>query len=367
MHSEVWSETRFRKAGAEWQELLSHSDGDPLFLSWHWMQVWWNIFRRDRDRLHIVAVYQSGKLAGLAPLYLNRGHDLKGRLPVRRLEMMGCRTGDHSGLRSEYLGFILHRDHAKEALTKLLDNLRNQVDWQEVRLQDIPQQSPLTSQLSSLGMLREVTHQKAYSVNTRGQFADYLVQLGRNSRLKLFNRRKLLEKMGRVQLKQVQASEIDRLIDALNDFDRQRFGHDSTMSEQARSQIHDLQASMPGLSITEHSSLLYLDDQLLSVIINFRLGGRIYNMQLGYHQDFHRKISLGTLHLGYAIEAAFEDPSVDCFDFLLGEGKNSDYKRHLATDRLTASSWQVIRSPLLKLLYRVNDEGKRLIRRVGGN
>ena len=107
MHSEVWSETRFLEAGAEWQELLSHSGGDPLFLSWHWMQVWWNIFRRDRDRLHLVAVYRSGKLIGLAPLYLNRGHDLKGRLSVRRLEMMGCRTGDHSGLRSEYLGFLL--------------------------------------------------------------------------------------------------------------------------------------------------------------------------------------------------------------------------------------------------------------------
>ena len=367
MHSEIWNEARFLEAGAEWQELLSNSDGDPLFLSWHWMQVWWNIFRRGQDRLHIVAAYRSDKLIGLAPLYLNRGRDLKGRLPVRRLEMLGCRTGDHSGLRSEYLGFLLHRGHVDEALSQLLGDLQALAVWQEARFQDIPQQSPLTEQLSSLGMLREITHQKAYSVNTRGQFADYLKQLGRNSRLKLFNRRKLLEKMGRIQLKQVQAAEIDRLIDALNDFDRLRFGHDSTMSDQARRQMHALQASMPGLSITEHSSLLYLDDQLLSVIINFRLGGRIYNMQLGYQQDFHRKISLGTLHLGYAIEAAFEDPEVDCFDFLLGEGKNSDYKRHLATDRLTASSWQVIRSPLLKLLYRVNDEGKRLIRRVGGN
>ncbi len=367
MNSEFWDETIFQKAGEAWQDLLSNSDSDPLFLSWHWAQTWWKIFRRNGDSLRLLAVYDSDKLVGIAPLYLHRGHDLKGWLAVRRLELLGCRTGDHGGLRSEYLGFILHRDYAIEALQHLLEELRGLSDWQEARFQDIPQQNILAAKLSTLGMLREVTQQKAYSINTRGRFADYLAQLGRNSRLSLYNRRKRLEKLGRVQLKGVEAEEIDRLVDALNDFDRRRFGHDSTMNKQARRQIHSLQKTMPGLSVTKHSSLLYLDDQLLSVIINFHHGCRVYNMQLGFRENFHRKISLGTLHLGYAIEAAFEDPEVDCFDFLLGEGKNSDYKRHFATDSVTASSWQVIRSPLLKLLYRVNDDGKRLIRRVRGN
>jgi hypothetical protein len=364
---EQWDEEGFLGAETEWQALLGESDADPLFLSWHWMSSWWKIFRRADDRPCILAVYRGGQLIGLAPLYLHRAGYFRDWLPVWRLQFLGTRSGNDAGLRSEYLGFILHREWAAPAMKALLDHLQARCDWQEAHLQDVPQVHPMVQQLARLGQVRELTGQKAYSVATRGRFEDYLGQLGRNTRLKLFNRRKRLAALGTVELRKVRPEQIDSLVDALNHFDRERFGHDATMSSQARAQIHELQTAMPGLSVTEHSSLLYLDDRLLSVCINFKVAGRVYNMQLGYQQDFHKKISLGTLHLGHAIEAAFADPQVTCFDFLLGEGKNSDYKRHLATECLSASSWQVIRSPLLKTLFAVNDRGKRWLRRLSSS
>jgi hypothetical protein len=368
LHTEFWDESRFAASAEEWQRLLAHSDADPLFLSWHWMHGWWRIFRELTGELKLIAVRGGdGELLGLAPLHRHTGHYLKGWLPVERLEFIGCCSGHPAGLRSEYLDFILHRDHADRVLERLLEGIARLPGWSELRLQDVPVEAPLGRRLVTLGKIRELDRQTAYPVDTRGSFSDYLAALGRNTRLKLYNRRKLLERLGRVELRKVTASDIDRLIDALNDFDRLRFGHDSTMNDRARQQIHALQASCPGLSIAEHSSLLYLDDRLLSVIINFKLDRKIYNMQLGYQADFHKKISLGTLHLGYALEAAFADPETDCFDLLLGGGKNSDYKRHLTTESRQAASWQVLRSPLLKTLFAINDGGKRLLRRVSSS
>jgi hypothetical protein len=83
--------------------------------------------------------------------------------------------------------------------------------------------------------------------------------------------------------------------------------------------------------------------------------GCIYNIQAGYEEDFHKKVALGTLHLGYAIETAFKDPSVGFFDLLAGEGKKTDYKSHLATDRTSLTTLMVVRSPLFRLLYRMKD------------
>jgi len=365
--TELWDEARFGSAEAEWQELLAHSDADPLFLSWPWMHGWWQQFRVHSEDLLIIAVRDGGKLVGLAPLHRHRARYLKGWLPVQRIEFLGCCCGQPSGLLSEYLDFILHRDHRQAALQQLLDALDHQGSWQELLLHNVPSESPLSEALPGIGKRRELDRQSAYPIDTRGHFGDYLASLGRNTRLKLYNRRKLLDSLGPVELRPVDEDGIDELIDRLNDFDRLRFGHESTMNAATRSQLKRLQACMPELSIGRHSSLLCLDGEPISVVINFSLGRTIYNMQLGYRERFHKKISLGTLHLGYALEAAFEDPGIDCFDLLLGGGKNSDYKRHLSPDRREAASWQVMRSPLLKTLFAINDNGKRLIRRFSAS
>lgn len=357
-HDEDW----FFTAEEEWQQLLDASDADPLFLSWHWMYDWWQRFQRPGDRLRLLAAYRGDRLVGLAPLYQARTRYLRGLLPVQRLQFLGTGIRRSAGLRSEYLAFILDREQRDAGLAALLGKLRELDGWQEACFQDVPEEDPLTGDLHTLGKRRELDRQRAYPIDTRGRFEDYLAALGRNTRLKLYNRRKLLNSLGQVELRRAANDDLDALIDCLNRFDRTRFGHDSTINEATRAQLHALARNRPGLSVSRHSSFLLLDGEPLSVVINITLGARIYNMQLGFRPDFHKKISLGTLHLGYAIEQAFNDPDIECFDLLLGDGKNSNYKRHLTDLSREAASWQVMRSPLLKTLFAINDTGKRLLR-----
>ncbi|AHI29926.1 hypothetical protein AU14_01120 [Marinobacter similis] len=79
----------------------------------------------------------------------------------------------------------------------------------------------------------------------------------------------------------------------------------------------------------------------------------MYNLQSGYSEDFHKKLALGSLHLGYCIEEAFRDPEVRLFDLLAGGGKHENYKIKLATNITPLISVMIVRGKLLKLLYRL--------------
>jgi CelD/BcsL family acetyltransferase involved in cellulose biosynthesis len=75
---------------------------------------------------------------------------------------------------------------------------------------------------------------------------------------------------------------------------------------------------------------------------------------MGFDPSFGRRLSLGLLHLGYAMEAAAEQ-QVGTYDFLAGAGLRSDYKRHLSQASRRLSCVQVLRGYLLPPLYRWHD------------
>jgi len=90
------------------------------------------------------------------------------------------------------------------------------------------------------------------------------------------------------------------------------------------------------------------------VLYDIRKGARQHNISMGFNPAFSSKISLGLMHLGYAMEAAAER-QVDTYDFLAGGGQRSDYKRHLSQMRRELSCVQVLRGHLLPQLYRWHD------------
>jgi hypothetical protein len=68
-------------------------------------------------------------------------------------------------------------------------------------------------------------------------------------------------------------------------------------------------------------------------------------------ENLNSKVSLGTLHLGYAIERAFRDTEVFSYDLLAGAGKNTFYKSHFRGEDVLFTTVEYVRSPVLKLAY----------------
>lgn len=355
----LWDENEFAHGKEVWNDLLARSCANPLFMSWSWHHCWWQTYKKEDDRLKIWAAYADGKLVGLAPLYLEKTAYLRNMVPVRRLQFLGKRFSGSAGIRTEYISMISDRDFGKPVIRALISDLTQSKCWDELNLSDMDIRADsyplLLAELKKQNMYGRVESEGApYTIPSIGSFSDYLSKLGKNTRLKLFNRRKLLGTMGDVRVQPFDEESKELFFDQINHWHIQRWGGEA-FNLTRKNFLFDLYQTSDGEISLEHSSMLLLDGEPLSVAINLTTGGKIYNIQLGFRESFDKRIGLGTLHLGYLIESAFESDGVEMVDFLEGEGKNSNYKSRIATEDGSFVSARWFRPFYLKALFKLYD------------
>lgn len=278
-----------------------------------------------------------------------------GCLPVRCLQFVGTNYRRVSTPRTEYnTAFTSVSGQASGVARRLTSEAWTEAVFRDVR-EDAQDLVVLEELATTHGWsLRTVARDTAYSVDTQGCFQDYLAGLGSNTRLKLYNRRKVLDSLGVVTLENAWPDRRGEFFGLLNRFHRVRWGGDcfnekSLLFHQRFLELVVEEGGVPELS------LLACDGQVISVVYNVCYKGCVYNLQSGYVENFHRKLALGTLHLGYCIEAAFRSPALTMFDMLAGTGKNDNYKTRIATQHVELHSVMVVKGWLLKILYRLKD------------
>jgi hypothetical protein len=175
----------------------------------------------------------------------------------------------------------------------------------------------------------------------------WLERLGKNTRLKAFNRRAVFE--SEVAGEYVSWDEPESFLQELNQFHLERWGKPCFDRHAVR--FHLAFLSRLGDGQSARLSALKARGQVVSVLYDVQAGNRVYNLQAGFMESFHPKLSLGTLHLGYAIEAAFNDDTVIGYDLLAGSGKNTFYKSRFQGEQVVFTTVEYVRSPVLKLAY----------------
>ena len=101
-------------------------------------------------------------------------------------------------------------------------------------------------------------------------------------------------------------------------------------------------------------SRLSVDGRVVSVLYDVLRNGRQYNIKMAFDPTFSQRLSIGLMHLGYAMEAAAAERAT-LYDFLAGPGKTTDFKRLLSQKQCPLSSVQMVRGALLPALYRWRD------------
>lgn len=210
-------------------------------------------------------------------------------------------------------------------------------------------------------LLQEKNPATAYSVNTvDGSFTEYLKDLGSNTRLKLFNRRVRLATEGAIS--HTEATDVSAFINQLNQFHSDRWGKPCYQGNNLVF-IKEFLARLPEEGHQVHCHELRIDDEVVSVLLDLRVGNRIYNLQSGFYEDQFKGVSLGTLHLGYQIENAFNLPDIAAYDFMAGAGKNTDYKTRLATQQIQLCDLVIAKSRLLAMLYQAQQKLQKSVER----
>ncbi len=362
------SEAGFAGMAEEWQRCLEVSDANPLFMSWPWLYSWWETWSQvlGMDLLLLGVFDQENKLVGIGP-FCRRVLVTPAGVRFARLYMIGNAWRLAPTVRTEYCGIIARRGYERKVTETLVTSLE-QLEWDELILSDVP-----VDQLESLragGFSGQQGYRifrraddRGIRVDTSGNFDDWLGALGKNTRLKAYNRRAYLQKKGELEFLGHRQWRDGDFFERLNAFHMKRWGKPAFDREALR--FHLLLIERLHLCGGEPAmSLIVYNERCISVLYDLVVRGCRYNLQAGYEEDFDAKVSLGYLHLGLAIEAAFKRGTTSTYDLLAGNGKKQFYKSHFYGESVHFSTFQVVRSPLLKALYRLQASSPPFIARA---
>jgi CelD/BcsL family acetyltransferase involved in cellulose biosynthesis len=205
-----------------WNSFLSRSCNKSVFLTWEWIETWWQAYGFNFNLLVLVA-HDRGAVCGIAPLVVRRGSSA-------RLELFG-----QNKAYGEYLDFIVPRDLERDvipALCRRIILLGALGKWRGVHfatvLVDSPNLALIEEEFAKGGVaLQRVSARVCPFVELPAAWEEYLMLKGKDfSRRVLYNERRLA-RSGKVTLELPRdESEIDGFFDELVELHSRRWNQE---------------------------------------------------------------------------------------------------------------------------------------------
>jgi CelD/BcsL family acetyltransferase involved in cellulose biosynthesis len=355
-----WTSEEWLANHASWATLQARSSADPLFLSWEWLTLWWRHYGGTLGRTpDILAFYRGDDLVGLVPMY--HRHVMRGGLVLAHsVQVIGLSWRDPEPLISEYLDVIAAREDLDAVRRTCAQVLLAEPSWSELVIgftaaadcwRDAFAAPATTKERYARTLDRCVT----YHADLSDGFGAYLRTLGQSTRRSLWNLRRRLGTLGEVRLEQLREHEIDEGFGDLNRLHSLRWRKPAFTGK--RLSFHTSLARLLVARGELAFSRLRVGGEVVSVLYDIRRQQRQYNLKMAFNPAIGVGVSLGLIHLGYAMEAAAA-ARIRIYDFLAGPGRTSDYKGHLSQIQRELSCVQILRGRLLPSLYRWRDRAR---------
>jgi CelD/BcsL family acetyltransferase involved in cellulose biosynthesis len=354
----------FERLRSEWNELLSSSPSDSVFLTWEWMFTWWKHLG-GRRRLSILTVRSAGELIAIAPL-ARRPPDYGRLSPFSALEFLG--TGV---VGSDYLDLIVKAGWEEDALPALAGHLaQGQV---MLGLSQVRKGSSLAFDLAGrIGQhgweMSDTTTSVCPYIDLAGRtWESYLAGLGSSHRANL-NRR----------LRNLNRGSVLHFVEARNEGERREFlAHLIDLHTQRRRELGGSETfQTPGL-LAFHEEftrlalqrdwlrlfLLHLDERPVAALYGLRYGRTFYFYQSGFDPAYAKQ-SVGLVAMGLTIRRALEEGAAE-FDLLHGDEKYKSLwtRQHREIGRLEVYPPRVL-GALQKTVIDFGRGARRLARRA---
>jgi len=333
----------FKFLRAQWDELLSQSNSNTLFMSWSWQYSWWMVWgERLGLELRCFCIYQGARLVGILPLF----RTLTGTIRPAEYQFIGNAWRIAPSVRSEYISPILACDKESDLLDFLENWFYKEATWSVLV---VPDHIGEIKQWKN-ALIRQ--KDKGYRIRTQGNIHDYLDTLGKNTRLRAFNRLDYLSKSypdAQWGVFEHADEQLTLFFNQLNRFHEKRWGRPCFQPDALSFHRRIIEDSNNGIKPILH--YLKVGGKIRSLSYNLWVNGTMYNMQSGFEAEFDKKLSLGTLHFGKLITICFEDDSTSALDLLAGTGKRTDYKNHFQGEPVFFNSLQVFPSRVLYVAY----------------
>ncbi|MFA5362080.1 MAG: GNAT family N-acetyltransferase [Candidatus Omnitrophota bacterium] len=308
----------FKELRHLWNQILSESGSDNIFLTWEWMFHWWESFEDKKDELYILTGVKEGKITAIAPLYLHKGY-------LNELRFLG------SGIVcSEYLSFICRRQDAQEFARQVYAYLRkNNRQWNILSLEGT------LSGDSSITAIKILARAERMDIHTRNKHRCFYLPL-RDKRTagpqkeKIEYRIRKLSRKGKLGFEQNNGqsyAEVCLKYKTMAALHQKRWKHlqnkngglfDNRLFQKFMDKITAVFHEKHWLNI----SILTLDGKSIAAYYSFTFSGKIYGYLTGFDPAY-KNYSPGSVCLWESL-LYFEQNGFTEFDFLRGE---EEYKR----------------------------------------
>jgi hypothetical protein len=318
------SENEFSSIEILWNELLSTSEANHLFLNFQWVYNWWRIWKKDLAKKAVCKLFlikiidsQDNKVIGIIPLYKL----LKKKFGMQYVEyqFLGNAVDTIPTVRSEYIKPIFLKNYTSACYKAFSAYIRSLPIKTKLLWPD-----SITTHYINLFPHRIKKIDKGYKVNTyESDYHQYIKSLGKNTKLKGISRLKKMDSTYKL-VEWKRDIPVNEFFDELNKLHQLRW----------KKPCFDKKALLFHKALNQNENgfecdreILYIDKKVISANYNIYSNGTVYNIQSSFDQYFNKAFSFGTMHFLKCIKRAFAHQSVNHYDFLAGLGMNTDYKK----------------------------------------
>jgi CelD/BcsL family acetyltransferase involved in cellulose biosynthesis len=310
-----------------WNELLRASASDCVFLTWEWVDTWWQVYG-DLFELHALVVLDGGELCGVAPLMLRRGAGPVGR-PFRTLMYIGQEVD----VTPEYLDLFARRGREREVAAAVVGELCGRSDadtWEHLSLERVLTSSPflplLEQELRARGVAaaRSSAELDSPYATLAPSWEQFLAARSSGFRRQHRNKRNRLERAGALALRfaarDVGIAEALAHVVRLNRERWQEAGQSFRSERYARFHQRFCERVEPlgWLALC----LLELDGKVIAGRYDYLYGDKLWCYQGGW-DPAHKELNVGDNLIGMVIEWGIAR-GVREYDFLGGAAAYKD-------------------------------------------
>ena len=307
--------------GKNWDDLLTESGSNAIFLTWEWLYTWAECFLGADRQLFILAVYKGDDLFGVAPWCIHDTRCLG--LLKRQIEFLGApETG------SDYLDVFIKRGKEKEVTRCIYRFLFHEASalWDGLALHEIPSES-----LFLLHFLTQIAEEGKYAELQAGSFSPcvglpqsrgpFLDHLSPNRRQQFRRHYRILQRRGNVTHHSVRSENVTLVLKDCRRIYEQRWHK----ADAVFSFLEKVISRSEGKDWIE-VDLLDVSGENIASLVHLRYENTLSMYLMAVDHSFDKSISIGNILVWLAIERGISE-GISAYDFLKG---SEDYKFHWA-------------------------------------
>jgi CelD/BcsL family acetyltransferase involved in cellulose biosynthesis len=317
---EIGDTVGLKSLANKWNNILSQSESDNIFLTWEWVFNWWQVYGRSKELRVLVLRDQREDIVAIAPFYAHTQKCLGG-ISVNEVRFLG--TGEDVG--PDYLDFIIKKGFEHEAIHTLVGYLAVKDGWDVINLTD------MLSTSSNVKAIKNVAADHGLVINSSERavcpyirlppdWDRYMSSLSNNMRFNIRRRMRNLEKDFRTRYFVWQDMEgLEDVMERLSSLHHKRWeqkGAKHSFSSEQYNAFHQTVAREFALKGWLQLSCLELNDEIVAILYDYRYGNKIYYYQGGFDPSLY-KYSPGFVLRAYVIQRAIKD-GIEEIDLLKG-------------------------------------------------